>query len=42
MTLLFFFKKKKCSLAWKNNKKKYSLENGHIEKIREDKEPVLQ
>lgn len=37
-----FFLKKKCSLAWKNNKKKYSLENGHIEKIREDKEPVLQ
>lgn len=40
MTLLFF--KKKIFFGLEKTKKKYSLENGHIEKIREDKDPVLQ
>lgn len=39
---LFFFKKKKMFFGLEKPKKKNSLENGHIEKIREDKEPVLQ
>lgn len=42
MTLLFFFFKKKMFFGLEKTKKKYSLENGHTEKIRVDKEPVLQ